>query len=122
MTKGRTGLGSLDDFLVNWRVPQQKGKTTRADKKHRARLTGPNLMDHCRRMDGLEKLFVRVLPAEMRREFKLAKYNEGELVVFCQKVQYASYLKYHNEEIMEILRNVTEFEDLVKIKIYRQEV
>ncbi len=120
MKKGRTGLGSLDDFLVNLRVPQQEASASR--KKKEAPLTGPYLMDYCRTMDRLEKLFVKALPSYMRQEFKLANYREGELVVFCSNANYASHLRYHSEEIIEVLRNLTEFHDLIKIKVRQGEI
>lgn len=121
MKKGRTGLGLANDFLVNLRLPQREGgKVSRKSKD--APLTGPYLMDYCRAMDRLEKLFVQALPADMRQEFKLANYKDGELVVFCSQASYASHLKYHSEEIMEILRNLPEFHNLIKIKIQREEI
>jgi len=120
MKKGRTGLGSVNDFLVNLQVPQQGVNISH--KKKDASLTGPYLMDYCRTIDRLEELFIQALPMDMRKEFKLANYREGELVVFCSQASYASHLKYHSEEIIEILRNLTEFHDLIKIKIQREEI
>ena len=122
--RARKGIHSMNQLLSTWKIPQQQADVGMRKKRRRSEssLTGPYILEHCSKMEELEKLFVQVLPADMREKFNLAKYDKGELVVFCVDAHYASYLKYHTEEIIRSLTRLPEFEGLAKITVHREKI
>lgn len=125
MIKRGSGIFSVDELLADWRLPQKpkSGSIRRRAKGKKygetAPLTGHYLIEYAKKMTELEKVFVSVLPKDMQQEFHLARYDDGELVIFCNDANHASYLKYHSAEFMEELQGHASFEQLVKIKICR---
>ena len=124
MMKRKSDVRPIDKILAEWRLPTEMkgGARRRRSQKSAAKesFTGPYLLDYMRQLAERENVFLSLIPHEMRGEFQLVKYDEGEVTVFCRNANYASYLRYNATEIMGELRSHSSFSELIRIRVCRR--
>ncbi len=79
-----------------------------------------SLFENIRRLQKLQDAMAAVLRAELRDDCQLAKYENGEMVVFCANANVASYLRYHGQEYIGELRRLPEFYSLQSLRVRLQ--
>ena len=75
------------------------------------------LLSTVHHLSQLEQSMLRALEPHLRDECRLAKYANGEMVLFCRTSALASYLRYHQREYIQRLKKLPEYGELRSIKV-----